>query len=122
MTSTATLYCPVCDPRAIGLPGDHEDDRVTVSRLLDVQADQIAQCSCGARFNTGTTRAYGGRMQPLSLRGLRSLVEDKFCQCGPDVPTGALDVNYVDAQGVEQRVHGFVHTGPRSCFGWAQVG
>lgn len=123
MTDTTNLYCPVCDARAIGL-AEAFPSNVTVERMLDSQRDEIARCQCGAIFNTGTTRAFGAHMTPLSLRGKNALVEDAFCTCGPAAHHvhSAVDVNYIDAQGVEQRAHGFVHLGRGGCNRWTQVG
>lgn len=120
MTQTEP-YCPACDVRAIGLPDDGAHHEVViVTSPPNVGPWTIAQCkACGCAFNTGTTRAFGGAMTPLSYDAFRNMVHDAMCVCGPEARGTAVDVNYLDERGVEQRAHGWVH---RQCKRWVQVG
>ena len=119
-TSTDTTYCPSCDVRAIGMEPREGEQTAAVTPWRLLSGDELLQCEgCGCVFNPGTTRQFGGRTLPISVHTLRwYVVTGRGCTC--DEPVARLiDVNFNDALGREQRVHGVRCD---TCLGWVQVG
>lgn len=116
---SAGALCPSCDPRAIGLPDD--GSRRWVYKHTLVGSETLFRCgACGCHFNPGTTRAYGPKVTPLKRETVNALIKSGVCSCGEDAEHWrSYDLNYIDDQGVEQRVHGWVC---RRCGRWAQYG
>lgn len=120
-TSTDNVYCPSCDVRAIGMEPREGERIAPVAVFAPDCGEQAAHCTgCGCIFNTGTTRAYGVRMVPLTEHTLRwHVATGRFCTCEAPRAVRPVDVNYTDMAGTEQRVHGWRCD---DCLGWTQVG
>lgn len=110
--------CPACDPRAIGLPDDGETRWVYKHTL--VGSETLFRCgACGCHFNPGTTRTHGPKVTPLQRATVDALIKPGACTCEEPDRWRAYDLNYLDDDGAEHRVHGWVCG---RCGRWAQWG
>lgn len=116
----ARLYCPACDPRAIGLPAEGER-RDPVLHASYGPGEALWECQhCRCRFSPGSARKHGASGTPLPARVFAELTAFGWCKCDwPMEPQYALDVNYLDDEGIERRWHGWIH---RTCGGITQTG